>query len=80
MVAGCARSIYERSTVITAFAHAGNQVNKKIVAARLGQPNRIADFTLKAVFPKMFQSCWHVLRGQENIEVLGEATDSSVLL
>jgi hypothetical protein len=46
----------------------------------LGQPNRITDFILKAVFPKMFQSWCHILRGQENIQVFGEATDSGVLL
>src|SRR5215472_8337442 len=46
---------------------------------RLGQPNWIAYLTFETTFLKAFQCSGRVSRPQEEIQVLGEATDSGIM-
>ena len=61
-------------------AHPGNQIHEIVPAAHFGQPDRIADLAMKTVLLEKLNRARHVLRGEEDIEILSVTPDAGMLV
>jgi hypothetical protein len=61
-------------------AHAGNQVDKKVIAVRLEKPDGVASLASETFLLQDLDRLDRTLRGQKNVKVFGVAVNSGVFL